>query len=453
MARHTILVVDDEAPQREALSGFLKKKGFNILTADGGTRALETVKDQAVDMILTDMRMPELDGLQLLRAARDINPNIEVVVMTAYGSIENAIQAMKDGASDFITKPVDLEQLQITVNKVLQHKQLVDENQRLKEMVKDRFNFSGIITKGEAMNPPLSIASRAAQSKATVLITGESGTGKELVARAIHFASPRAEKAFVAVNMAALSDNLVESELFGHEKGAFTGADKLRLGRFESAHEGTLFIDEVGEIPLSTQVKLLRVLQEQQIERIGSSAPVKVDVRVIAATNRSLEDMVQEGTFREDLYYRLNVVKVELPPLRERKSDISTLADHFMKKYAEMNGKTVTGISNDALDTLIKYRFPGNVRELENIMEQAVVLCRDDVIGYDDLPLMVTQNASTMRWNLEDGTFQERVEAFEQMLIREALEKYNSVQTHAAESLGMTERHLRYKMQKYGMKK
>ncbi len=453
MARHTILVVDDEAPQREALSGFLKKKGFNILTADGGIRALDTVKDQAVDMILTDMRMPELDGLQLLRAARDINPNIEVVVMTAYGSIENAIQAMKDGASDFITKPVDLEQLQITVNKVLQHKQLVDENQRLKEMVKDRFNFSGIITKGEAMNPPLSIASRAAQSKATVLVTGESGTGKELVARAIHFASPRAEKAFVAVNMAALSDNLVESELFGHEKGAFTGADKLRLGRFESAHEGTLFIDEVGEIPLSTQVKLLRVLQEQQIERIGSSNPVKVDVRVIAATNRSLEDMVQEGTFREDLYYRLNVVKIELPPLRERKSDIPTLADHFIKKYAEMNGKPVSGISNDALDTLIKYRFPGNVRELENIMEQAVVLCRDDVIAYDDLPLMVTQNASAIRWNLEEGTFQERVEAFEQMLIREALEKHNSVQTHAAESLGMTERHLRYKMQKYGMKK
>jgi len=452
MPKYHILVVDDELPQREALAGFLSKKSFSVITAQSGKAALELLKNKTVDMVLTDLRMPEMDGLELLKTTKEINPSIEVIVMTAYGSIEGATGAMKAGAADFITKPVDLEQLELTVNKVLEHKQLIAENKRLKELVNDRFRFGGIISGSSPMQQALSVASRVAESKASVLITGESGTGKELIAKAIHFAGPRASKPFIAVNMAALPDNLVESELFGHEKGAFTGADKFRKGRFESAHEGTIFIDEVGDMPLSTQVKLLRVLQEYAIERIGSSESLSVDVRIIAATNKNLEEMVKTGTFREDLFYRLNVVKIELPPLRQRKADIPLLINHFVNRYSELNGKKINGLSNESLDKLMKYHFPGNVRELENIIEQAVVLCRDDVISVNDLPVSVAQSPELTDQNLEHGTFQQRVEAFEKKLILEALKNNKKIQTKAADALGMTERHLRYKLKKYNMK-
>ena len=301
------------------------------------------------------------------------------------------------------------------------------------------------------MEEALSIASRAASSMATILITGESGVGKELIAKAVHFASARADQEFIAVNMAALSDNLVESELFGHEKGAFTGADKLRKGRFELADNGTLFIDEVGDIPLSTQVKLLRVLQEQQIERIGSAEPIKINVRVVAATNRNLEEMVQNGEFRQDLYYRLNVVKIQIPALRERKADIPILARHFLEKYAEMNDRAIKEISKEAMDMLVKYQFPGNVRELENIIEQAVVLCRDDIISTQALPSFLKNNTHEFI-NDENLNFQEKVHAFEKKLIIDAMEQASHVQTKAAALLGMSERHLRYKLQKYKMK-
>ncbi|MBN2411275.1 sigma-54-dependent Fis family transcriptional regulator [candidate division KSB1 bacterium] len=451
MPKYNILVADDELSQRDALAGFLTKKGFSVITAQSGKEAVAVLKNKSVDLILTDLRMPEMDGMELLTAAKDINPNIEVIVMTAYGSIEGATGAMKQGAADFITKPVDIEQLEMTVNKVLEHKQLIAENKRLKELVNDRFRFGGIISSGKSMAEALSIASRVAESKASVLITGESGTGKELVARAIHFASTRESKPFIAVNMAALPENLVESELFGHEKGAFTGADKFRKGRFESAHEGTIFIDEVGDVPLSTQVKLLRVLQEHTIERIGSSESIAVDVRIIAATNKKLEEMVKTGMFREDLFYRLNVVKIELPPLRQRKTDIPLLINHFITHYSEINNKSIKGLSNDSMDKLMKYPFPGNVRELENIIEQAVVLSRDEIIGVNDLPASVAQS-NDMDYNIKQGTFQQRVEAFEKKLISEALKNNNDIQTKAAESLGMTERHLRYKLKKYGLK-
>ncbi len=451
MPKYNILVADDELSQRDALAGFLTKKGFSVFTAQSGKEAVAVLQKKSVDLVLTDLRMPEMDGLELLKAARDINPNIEVIVMTAYGSIEGATGAMKEGAADFITKPVDIGQLEMTVNKVLEHKQLIAENKRLKELVNDRFRFGGIISSGKSMAQALSIASRVAESKTSVLITGESGTGKELVARAIHFASPRESKPFVAVNMAALPETLVESELFGHEKGAFTGADKIRKGRFEFAHDGTIFIDEVGDVPLSTQVKLLRVLQEHAIERIGSSESIAVDVRVIAATNKKLEEMVKTGMFREDLFYRLNVVKIELPPLRQRKADIPLLINHFVKHYSEINNKNIKGLSNESMDKLMKYQFPGNVRELENIIEQAVVLSRDEIISVNDLPASVAQSAET-DYNIQQGTFQQRVEAFEKKLILEALKNNNDIQTKAAESLGMTERHLRYKLKKYGMK-
>lgn len=452
MSDYTILVVDDEDAQRNALSGFLKKKGYKIQMANTGKNAIDIVRRKAIDLILTDLRMPEMDGSQVLQQTKKINPDIDVIVMTAFGSIDGATDAMKKGAVDFITKPVDLEQLQIAIEKTLERKQLLSENKRLRELVGERLKFGGIISSSSTMEAALSIASRAATSKATVLITGESGVGKELVAKAIHFASPRAEKEFVAVNMAALSDNLVESELFGHEKGAFTGADRLRKGRFELAHDGTLFIDEVGDIPLNTQVKLLRVLQEHQFERIGSATPLDIDVRVIAATNRNLEEMVKSGEFRQDLYYRLNVIKIPLPSLRERRTDIPLLADHFLRRYAEMNNKKVSGISKEAMDVLTKYSFPGNVRELENIIEQAVVLCRREMITTSDLPSIVRDHFVEKIENEGAGTFKEKIEAFEKRLIREALQKSNNVQTRAAELLGMSERHLRYKLQKYKMK-
>ncbi|MBN1478653.1 sigma-54-dependent Fis family transcriptional regulator [candidate division KSB1 bacterium] len=448
---YTILVVDDEISQRETLTGFLKKKGYVVKSAESGQYALTIIKNETIDLVLTDMRMPVMDGAELLRATKALNPDIDVIVMTAFGSIEAATAAMKNGATDFITKPIDLEQLDLTIQKTLQKKQLVSENKRLRELLNERHRFGGIISTSSAMEHAMSIAARVASSTATALILGESGTGKELIAKAIHFASPRSDKPFVPVNMAALSDNLVESELFGHEKGAFTGAQQRRLGRFEQASSGTIFIDEVGDTPLSTQVKLLRVLQEHQIERIGSSTPIKVDVRIIAATNRPLEEMVENGEFREDLYYRLNVVKISIPPLRERKIDIPLLADSFIRKYADMHQKAVSAISREAMDKLMKYDYPGNVRELENIIEQSVVLSRDEMIHIIDLPITL-QNGTEQHNDTSSGSFQARVEAFEKQLIKDALQQSNGVQTKAAKQLGMSERHLRYKLQKYNLK-
>ncbi len=446
-----ILIVDDEKSQRELLGGYLKKRGHAIHTAQHGQEALEILRQQAIDLVLTDMRMPELDGAELLKQIKALNPNIDVIMMTAYGSIEDATEAMKNGAVDYITKPVDLEQLDLTISRALEHKQLVSENKRLRQLVNERLSFEGIISTSPTMEQALNIAARVAPSPATVLITGESGTGKELVAKAIHYASNRRDQPFVAVNMAALSDNLVESELFGHEKGAFTGAQQQRQGRFETANHGTLFIDEVGDIPLNTQVKLLRVLQEQQIERIGSSTPFPINVRVLAATNQPLEERVKNGLFRQDLYYRLNVVKIHLPPLRQRREDIPVLADHFIRRYADQNQKQINGFSREAMDRLMKYDYPGNVRELENIIEQVVVLSRDEIIQVNDLPLNVQNAFQTDNHSLSNGTFKERVEAFEKKLISEALRKANGIQTRAADLLGMSERHLRYKLKKYNI--
>ncbi len=410
MSRPTILIVDDEAAQRETLAGYLEKKGYAVKTAESGVQALESIQESTIDLVITDMRMPEMDGSALMRHIKVLNPQIDVIVMTAYGSIESATETMKNGATDFITKPIDLEQLEMTVKKTLDRKQLLWENERLRDLVQERYSFDGIISNSGAMTEALSIAARVAPSRSTVLITGESGTGKELIAKAIHVSSPRAEKPFIAVNIAALSDHLVESELFGHEKGAFTGANQQRIGRFEAAEDGSLFIDEVGDIPHATQVKLLRVLQEQQIERIGSSRAIPVDVRVIAATNQPLEKMVKDGRFRHDLYYRLNVVKIKLPPLRERKTDIPLLIDSFIRKYTKLNQKNIKGFSREAMDKLLKHDFPGNVRELENIVEQAVVLGRHDIITVEDLPVTLSEASGTQEQGISGRTFAEKVE-------------------------------------------
>jgi DNA-binding NtrC family response regulator len=450
MAKRTLLLIDDEPAQRESLAGFLLKKGYLVHQAASGQQALELVQRFPIDLVLTDLRMPGMDGRQLLQKIKSLNPEVDVIVMTAFGSLEGAVAAMKEGALDFLTKPIDLLQLELIIAKAIERKQLLFENARLRELVQRHHHFKGIITSSPILQERLSVAGRAADSKATVLILGESGTGKELVAKAIHLASPRADQPFVAVNMAALPEQLLESELFGHEKGAFTGAEKFRKGRFEMADTGTLFIDEVGDIPLGLQVKLLRVLQSQSFERLGSSLPIQVDVRMVAATNRNLESMVKEGSFREDLYYRLNVVQIHLPALRERKMDIPALADHFLKHFAEQNGKTVTGFSHEAMDVLLKHHYPGNVRELENMVEQAVVLCRDDLITTQDLPMHLRSHNTAEPTS--GASFLERVTHFEKKLILEALKESAGNQSKAAEHLGMSERHLRYKLKKYGLK-
>ena len=450
MAGETILVIDDEAAQREALAGYLQKRGFRVLTADSGRAGVAVLDEQPVDLILTDFRMSDLDGMDVLREARRINPEVEVVMITAYGSVERAVDAMREGAFHYLEKPVDLEELDEMVDRALERHHLVSENRMLKAQLRERTRFEGIISADPAMEEALNVAARTAVSRATVLIRGESGTGKELVARAIYAASPRGNGPFVAVNCAALNENLMESELLGHEKGAFTGADRRRKGRFEQADGGTLFIDEVSEIPPGTQAKLLRVLQERTFERVGGNETIQVDVRLISATNQSLEALVREGKFREDLFYRLNVVAVTLPPLRKRRKDIPVLIDHFLARYSDENGKEIRGVSKEATDLLMRYAYPGNVRELQNIVEHAVVMARGDLITSADLPGEVKGNGTEVR--IENGSLPEQVEALERKAIVQAVEETGGVQSRAAELLGITERNLRYKLKKYGFK-
>jgi len=444
-----ILVVDDEATQRELVSGYLKKHGYEVMVAPDGERALELFRREPAELILTDQRMPNVSGLDLLKAARAINPEIYVIVMTAYGNVGSAVEAMQAGAADYLTKPLQLEELLHKVERVCERHRLYVENRELREELQDRHRIEGIIGESGQMLEVTSLVRRVAPSEATVLIRGESGTGKELIAQAIHYASPRAAKPLIRVNCAALPENLLESELFGHEKGSFTGAVATRKGRFESADGGTLFLDEIGDLPLHLQAKLLRVLQEKEFERVGSSHPLKVDVRVLSATHRDLERLMTSGQFREDLYYRLNVVTIVLPPLRERRQDLPALMDYFLRRFAAKNGKTIRGFSHKAREALLRYDYPGNVRELENLIERAVVLTRDDVIDRGDLPL--TLEESEIRDDKEPHLLA-AVEGLERRMIKDALARAGGIQTRAAELLGITERALRYKLAKYGLR-
>ncbi|HDP98635.1 MAG TPA: sigma-54-dependent Fis family transcriptional regulator [bacterium] len=450
----SILIIDDEEAQILSLKSFLQRRKFEVFSATNGRDAIEIVNNNTIDLVLTDLRMPQWDGLTILNKVKALNPEIDVVVMTAYGNIEDAVHIMKSGAYDYLTKPIDLDELENLILRVQEKRLLVAENRLLKEQLAHRFKFEGIVSQSSEMENVLNTAARVASSKATVLISGESGTGKELIARAIHFASPRKDALFVVINVAALSDSLLESELFGHEKGAFTGAIQQRIGRFEQANTGTLFIDEVGEIPLSLQVKLLRAIQFGQIERLGSNSTVELDVRIIAATHRNLEQMIQKGEFREDLFFRLNVVSIYIPPLRRRKLDIPLMIDHFIKKYANENNKPIKGITREALDFLMKYQFPGNVRELENMIESAVVLTRDEYITQKDLPQQLkfkSERAILDPTQLEDG-YDAKMKSFENEMINEALIRTNGNQSAAARLLGITERHLRSRLEKLGMK-
>lgn len=453
MKENSILIIDDEKSQRDILTGYLRKKGYKIFSASLGEEGIKIVKENLIDIILSDFKMPDKTGLEVLEEVKKINPEISFAMITAYGTIENAVKAMRMGADDYISKPVNLDELDILLERIIEHKDLKSENELLKIQLQDKYKISSVISCSPKMSNVISVASRVSESKATVLITGESGTGKEVLAKSIHYISPRKDNPFVTVNISALSANLIESELFGHEKGSFTGADKMKKGRFEIADKGTIFLDEIGDIPPSTQVKLLRVLQEQQIERVGSTENINIDVRVIAATNRNLEEKIKEGTFREDLYYRLNVVTINIPPLRERKDDIFPLIEFFIEKYSKQNGKKKLEISKEAADQLLKYNYPGNVRELENIIERAVVLARSNIITLKDLPINVKElEEENLIPDLSSSDITRQVEALEKKLIYDALKQADGNQTKAGKMLGITERNLRYKLKKYSIK-
>ena len=443
----TILVVDDEQVQREMLGGYLSKKGYRVHLVFSGSEALAHIAGSAVDIMVTDQKMPGMSGLELARKVREDHPNVSVVIMTAYGSVDDAVRAMKNGVEDYLTKPVNLEELDVILERILDKRHLVRENEWLREQVTSLPHFPDLVYVSEAMEEVMSMVARAAESATTVLVTGESGTGKELVARAIHEASNRKDERFVAVNCSAIPESLIESELFGHEKGAFTGAENRRIGRFEQADGGTLFLDEIGDIPLNIQVKLLRVLQERTFERIGSGEIIRVDVRIVAATNRSLEHDIADGRFREDLFYRLNVVGIEIPPLRKRRADIPVLVEHFLTRYADEHGKRVTSIAPEALDRLVKYSFPGNVRELGNIIEQAVVLSRGETITTRDIPIRVASEAEEP---VISAGIEEQVSHLERTALRRAMREAGGNKSAAARLLGISERKVRYMLKKYG---
>ncbi len=446
----SVLIIDDEESQLLSLKSFLSKRGLTIHTATSGEAGFKIAENNTIDIVLTDFNMPGWDGMKVLEEIKKLNPEIELVVMTAFGTVENAVQLMKAGAYDFLTKPIDLDELESIIYRIKEKKLLIGENRLLKEQLLDKFRFEQIISQSKLMENVLNTAGRVAVSKTTVLIRGESGTGKELIAKAIHFASPRKNKPFVTINVASLSENLLESELFGHEKGSFTGAINHRIGRFEEADGGTIFIDEVGDIPLAVQVKLLRTIQFGEYQRIGSNQTSKTDVRIIAATHRNMEEMIKNGEFREDLFYRLNVVEIRLPSLRERKEDIPILIDYFIKKYTAEIQKEVTGINRESLDRLIKYNFPGNIRELQNIIERAIVLTRNKLIEPTDLPPLAEQNEKEKAldpYNF-DRDYEEKVKAFELTMIQEALSRTGGNKSAAARLLGISERHLRSRIER-----
>jgi two-component system, NtrC family, response regulator len=450
----TILIVDDEKNYLLVLEALLNAEGYETMTAQNVDEALRLLEGSDLDLVLTDMKMPGLSGMDLLVECKKRKPELPVIMMTAYGTIEMAVEAMKKQAYDYITKPFQNEELKLTVKKALDNYRLVKENRRLSEALSDRHRYRNIIGKSRPMLQIYDLVDKVAHSKASVLITGPSGTGKELVAKAIHYEGPRRERPFISVNCGALTETLLESELFGHEKGAFTGAVALKKGRFELADGGTLFLDEVGDMPPALQVKLLRVLQEMEFERVGGTKTIKVDVRVLSASNRNLREEVASEVFREDLFYRLNVIHIDVPSLRERMEDIRLLVNHFMEKYGREAGKENLELSPEAWKALYAHPWPGNVRELENVIERAVVLNSSGIIELRDLPAEFSQSSEEL--DLEGfippgAHLQSTLEEIEEKMIRRALRHAGNVQSHAAERLGITKSLIQHKMKKYNI--
>ena len=446
--RGRLLVVDDEQGTREGLSEILREDGYEADVAADGEEALEMLRAKGHDVIISDLKMPKLDGMELLVKALETDPDIGFILMTAFGTIKTAVDAMKRGAADYLVKPVNAEEMEISVERCLEKRRLVQEARGLRERIDERYRFSNIVGSSPQMQAVFKTVAQVAPSRSNVLITGESGTGKELIAQAIHQHSPRKDKPFIVLNCASLSETLLESELFGHEKGSFTGAIARRRGRFELADGGTLFLDEIGDVPLPTQVKLLRFLQEREFERVGGSETLGVDVRVVAATHMDLRKLIAEGRFREDLYYRLNVIQLAMPPLRDRKADIPSLVDHFIRRYAAENQKPVTRIEEAALQRLIRYDWPGNIRELENIIERAVVLCSGPRITPEYLPELVgVPETEGARIRFTPGV---SFEEAERELILGTLDAVGGQVPRAAELLGISARKIYYRLKEYG---
>ncbi len=434
----TILLVDDEVAHLKTLERVFTKEGYEVYTAEGGEEALDVIREHPVHLVITDLMMPDFDGMDLLKIVRTLRPETETVLMTAFGTVERAVQGMKEGAYDFITKPIKRANILKVARQALERQALVAENRALKARIAELRGERSIVGQSDALRQALDLVSQVAPTDVTVLLEGESGTGKELFARMIYERSERADQPFIAINCAALPESILESELFGYEKGAFTGANERKIGKFEAADGGTLFLDEIGELSPQVQVKLLRALQEGEFDRLGSTTPTRVDVRVVAATNRDLEEELRAGNFREDLYYRLNVVNLHIPPLRDRREDVTLLADHFFERYRAKNRREIHGFSSDALAALKAYTWPGNVRELENVVERAVVLDRDGVIDTDDLPDSVSSTPSEARsLNIPLGT---SLDEIERRVIHETLRMTDGDKKLAAKLLGIATR-------------
>ena len=450
MAEAKILVVDDDSLMKEFLSETLSRSNFSVETASTGDEALKKIKEKEYDVILSDIRMPQMSGLELLKATKEFSPAAKVMLMTAYGTIENAVEAMKLGAFDYITKPFSADDIEVKIMRALEYKRLEWENRLLRQEVARKYQFENIVGKSPQMKKVFDLVEAVADSRSSVLITGETGTGKELVAKAIHYRSPRKDKPLVKVNCAALPEGLMESELFGHEKGAFTGAIRKSHGRFELADGGTLVLDEISEISPSLQAKLLRVLQEGEFERVGSGLPIQVDVRIISTTNRNLLELINQGKFREDLYYRLNVIPINIAPLRERREDMIPLAEFFLQKCCQENNRAIKGMEKEVLKSFMEYPWPGNVRELENFVEGAVVMAKGEVLSKEDFPPELFSIKGMSPKELQIGS---TIDEVEKALILKTLQACNGNRTKAAEILGISVRTLRNKLSEYGMKK
>ncbi len=443
-----LLVVDDEQSMQDFLRLLLESEGYEVVLASSMNQGLERFREGGIDLVLSDILMPDGNGLELLKAIKGLDDKASVIMMTAYASTKTAIEAMKLGAYDYVSKPFDVDELKLLVQKALEKTELVAENVYLRRALEEKYQFSNIIGRSPRMQEIFELVERVARTSSTVLVHGESGTGKELIARAIHFASPRAERRFMSINCGALPENLLESELFGHEKGAFTGAVRDKKGLFQEAHQGTLFLDEVGEMTPSMQVKLLRALQDRKIRKVGGNTEQEVDARIIAATNQDLRELIERGEFREDLYYRINVIPILLPALRQRREDIPLLVEHFIQKFSERLGIEPKQISKEALRQLTDYRWPGNVRELENLIERALTLSASDEITTDDIPphLLDASQGRSEKVELppEGLNLEGHLDDIRGELMRQALDRTGGIQTQAAELLGMSFRSFRY---------